>query len=578
MPAPPKPKKGTPDDLAEVERALSVLKGRHPEHERARREDEESRRQRAAQMDTVARSETKRARSRRVTIVAAAVPIIALFAFIAVFGRREMARRARIDAVSETFRVHGFTAIETSLRGSTGALEATAEPGCLLAVSTTTKPVSITRAGVTLSSAPPALFCTCTSERIGVSSPVGGEGGIALLRADAALIGGSRAFAYASFKPASTLVVDEACNEASLDAWIAAKRYPHPLVDDAWLAAAPQRAPLMTAGFHTVAVGRTDTPFVVVEVPKETCLLAVSANAEDPLGLRMKGEATNAAEGRGAVGRCAQTEGTLLVTRAGTGEITVLVAPAARAGGLLGLREVASSAGIAVASAAVPASDRAWDAKQLLLASAIPEAIITTSSAPDVPRDAEARVAAVSLDTPSALTFEIAPDVHASCAPLLDAKTHESLCVFSGVQKWRSPGGGNEAAVGGLARSKLPFWLYTMQAVKDPAALEGITKLFTLARLLSRQGFAPTTLEALVEQPNGVQVLGRTGEDAVVAVGVGPSDPWVYPLTHGAGWDLDGPPQIAMVKPLETVTLITLLKKLPPINSRRTVVFRRQVH
>ena len=88
------------------------------------------------------------------------------------------------------------------------------------------------------------------------------------------------------------------------------------------------------------------------------------------------------------------------------------------------------------------------------------------------------------------------------------------------LQKWRSPRKRRDA-VGGLARSKLPFWLYTMHGVKDPAALEGIVELLALARSLGRDGFTPTTLEALIEQPNRVEVLGRTGEDAVVAVGVG---------------------------------------------------------
>ena len=82
--------------------------------------------------------------------------------------------------------------------------------------------------------------------------------------------------------------------------------------------------------------------------------------------------------------------------------------------------------------------------------------------------------------------------------------------------------------------------------------------------------------EALVEQPTGVEVLGRTGEDAVVAVGVAPSDPFVYPLADDLPWTLDEPPQIALVKPLEKVTLVTSLKKLPPIGTRRTVIFRRQ--
>ena len=579
MPAPPpKPKKATPEDLAEVERAMSVLQGRHPEHERTRREDQETRKRRAGDLAKVAHEGAKRVRSRRFRIVSVVIPIIALFSFIGVFGRREMGRRARIDAVSEAFRPYGFTAIDTSLRGSTGAVEATAEPGCLLAVSTDTKPVTITRAGVSLPSAAPALFCTCTIERIAVSSPVGAGGGIALLRADAALIGGSRAFAYAPFKPASTLIVDEPCSEASLDAWIDAKRYPHPAVDDAWLGAANVRAPLAAAGFHVVALGRGDLPFVVIEMPKESCLIATSASPDDRLGLRLKGGLTFDAEGKATIGRCAQNEATVVLSREGTGEVAALVAPAASVGGLLGLREVGAAAGLPLSAGAVPAADRAWDAKQLLLASAIPEVTISAAAAPDVPFDADARIVALSFETPGALSADLAPPVHSTCEPALDPTTlkttRESVCVFSGPQKWRTGSGGD--ATGGLARSKYPFWLYTMQGINDPAALAALAKLLKLARHLGREGFKPTTFEALIEKGNGVEVLGRTGEDAVVAVGVGPSDPWVYPLTEDADWSLDGPPQIALVKPLEKITLVTELKKLPPIHTRRTVVFRRQ--
>ncbi|CAN5924449.1 hypothetical protein BH11MYX4_BH11MYX4_60210 [soil metagenome] len=572
---PPKPKKG-PDDLAEVERALSVLQGRHPEHERARREDAATRQRRAVEIDSVAQDEAKRVRARRAKLIAVATPVVVLFAFIAIFGRREMARRARIDAVSESFRAAGFTAIDTSLRGSTGAVEATAEAGCMLAVSTHGKPLSITRGGLTLSASPPALFCTCAAEKIAVTSPVGGEGGIALLRAETSLVGGSRAFGFAPFKPASTLVTDEPCADASLDAWVDAKHYPAGAADDAWLKGAPQRALLASAGFHVVALARAEAPFAVVELPKDSCLVVTSAGADDRLAVRLKGEAAAALEGRGSLGRCAQAEGTVVVSREGRGELVVLVGPAAGVGGELGLRETMKSVGLAPSALAVPPGDRSWDAKQVLLASAIPVALIDTAAAPDVPPFAEGRIVALSLETQGALVPELAPGVESSCTPPLGEATREALCIFSGPQKWKSPGGGDNPPVGGLARSKLPFWLYTMSNVRDRAALEGLSKLLTLARSLAREGFAPTTLEALVEQPNGVQVLGRTGEDAVVAVGVAPSDPWVYPLTDGDAWTLDGPPQIALVKPLQQVTLVSMLKQLPPIHTRRTVVFRRQ--
>jgi len=575
MPGPPPKSPKGPEDLHEVERALSVLQGRHPEHERARREDEAARKRRSAEIDTVAQEEGKRVRVRRAKIIGVVTPIVLLFAFIGIFGRREMARRARIDAVSESFRSAGFMPIDTSLRGSTGAAEANAEPGCLLAVSTGTKELTVTHGSVALTGTPPVLFCTCVAERVAISAPVGGQGGVALLRADTAAIGGSRAFGFAAFEPASTLALDSACADASLDAWVEAKHHPAPTPDDAWLTGTEARGALATAGLHVATTVKGVAPLAVVEMPKDSCVVAISAETEDRLALRIKGEPTAAVEGRGTIGRCAQAEGLVIVSRAGTGELTVLVGPAARVGGELGLRELMTSAGFTPSALGLPAADRAWDAKQLLLASAVPESIIDTAAAPDVPKFPEGRVVALSLETEAALAPELATGAASACIPALDKHPHEAVCVFSAEPKWRSPGG-DATPVGGLARAKLPFWLYTMKGVNDPAALEAMAKLFAIARSLGRQGFAPTTLEALVEQPTGVQVLGRTGEDAVVAVGVAPSEPFVYPLADDVPWTLDEPPQIALVKPLEKVTLVTSLKKLPPIGTRRTVVFRRQ--
>lgn len=571
MADPPKPK-GQPDDLAEVDRALSVLKGRHPEHERARREDEQNRTRRAAELDRAARIASGAERSRKIRILAIALPVVALVAFIGMLGRREMVRRGRVEKAAAPYVALGFAMVETSAPSTTGTLETNVDPGCLVAVSTDAAPIKITRAGTTTEGAGPTLFCTCGAERIGLASTVASDGGLVLLRADAALIGGSRAFPFAPFKPGSTLKTDDACNDASLDAWVDAKKYPHPPADDGWLTASPRRAALARAGFHVVASAAPTAPFAVVDLPKDSCMLATSAKETDHLGLRAKGGASLVADALGGLIRCAQTEASLLVTREGAGELVVLVAPAGSAGGLQGVRELALSSGVALGASVMPSVDRAWDAKQILLASQIPEATITTASTPDVPMDRDARVVALSFETPSALSPDTGEEVYSYCDPSLDAKAHESFCVFSGPQKWRAEGG---EAVAGLARSKLPFWLYSMQHASDPLALKGLTQLFRLARHLGREGFAPTTLEAVTELPAGVEVLGRTGEDAVVAVGVAPMAPWVYTLSDADAWTLDDAPRVVPVKPLEKVTLTTSIKNLPPKGSRRTVVFRR---
>jgi hypothetical protein len=575
MPLPPKPK-GQPDDLAEVERALSVLQGRHPEHERARREDEEARTRRAAALDKAARVESTQARSRTLRVAAIAVPVVALLAFVALLGRREMGRRAALEKVADPYRAFGFATVETSAPSATGSLEANVEPGCLLAVSTDGAPIKVTRTAGITEAAGPILFCTCANERVALSSSVSSGGGLVLMRADAAALGGSRAFSFARFKMGATIRSDEACSDAALDAWIDAKRHPPAPAEGPWMAAWPSKAALVSAGFKLTASGAEKWPFVVVDVPKESCLLATSSVPTDHLSVRLKGGVMPIADAVGTIARCAQAEGTMLVSREGKGELVVMVAPAAGIGGLQGLRELAKANGVVIGTSNVPAADRAWDAKQVLLASQIPDGNITTAAAPDVPVDTEARVAALSFETPSALMPETPPDHYSYCDPPLDASMREATCVFSSSQKWRTEAGAE--AVAGIARAKLPFWLFAMQTTNDPMALKGITQLFKLARRLSREGFSPTTLEALTELPTGVEVLGRTGEDAIVAVGVAPSEPFVYALSDGAPWTLDDAPRIVPVKPLEKVTLTSQLKNLPPKASRRTVIFRRQKH
>ncbi|MBX3190810.1 MAG: hypothetical protein KF819_27680 [Labilithrix sp.] len=576
MERPPKPKVPQ-DDLAEVERALSVLQGRHPEHERLRREDQAAQQKRNAKLDAAANIEEAQARSRRLRIALIVAPVALIAIVFAFIFRSEVGRRGRVEEATAALRALGFTLVDMAPRRDPGLLDMSVEPGCYAAVSTHAAPIAISRGGAESQGPGPALFCACTSERVQIKSEVDSSGGVALLRIDSGVIGGSRAFPFAPFKVGSSLKTDEACSEASFDAWLDAKKYPAPVADEAWLRASPSRAPLEAAGFRVVAVAKEEAPFVVIEAPKESCVLATS-DAPSRLSIRMKGGAVEVPETTGTIGRCAQAESTLVVTREGKSDLVVLVAPAGRLGGALGMREVARSGGIAVQTTDVPGADLAWDAKQVLVASGVPTAIINTAATPDVAVDADARVVAVSFETPSALHPELPADVFSYCEPPLDDKTLTSLCVFSGSQRWRTAG---SEAVGGLARSKLPFWLFTMQGVDDPVALKAMTQLFSLARKLSQDGFGATTLEAMTELPTGVEVLGRTGEDAFVAVGVAPVAPWVFPLTVGdaPAWNLAGDPQITPIKVLEKVVASApreTWRSLPPIHKRRTVVFRRQ--
>ncbi|AKU98494.1 hypothetical protein AKJ09_05158 [Labilithrix luteola] len=570
MQGPPKPK-NTPDDLAEVERALSVLKGRHPEHERARREDEEARSRRRASMDAAANVESKRRSSRVLVMGVVTVTVLAAAGVVSMLVVREIARGGRVEKAIAPYRAMGFEVVETSSRSKPGMLDLQAPQGCLLAVSSNDKPIKVERVAGTTEGAGPVLFCMCESERVAVSTDPG-DGGLALLSIDAASLGGSRAFAFSPLTSGTKLVTDQACAETSLDAWIDAKKFPVKPADDKWLTAKPARAPLARSGFKVVATVPPAAPFAVVDLAKESCLLAVADEGATKLALRGHGGTALASSGLEGVAYCTAGEVTVSVEREGQGEVTILSAPATRVGGTEGLEELAHEVGLKALASAPPA-DLAWNAKQLLVASAVPEALVTTTSAPDVVDSAEARVFSLSFKTPGAIAPEAGEDVFSYCEPTLGPNVLESLCLFSGPSKWRISG---PEAVGGIARSKLPFWLLAMQGVNDPVALKEETQLFALARHLKYEGFEPTTLEALTELPNGVEILGRAGEDAVVAVSVAPEAPYVIPLTDGAAWATDGPPRIVPLAPLAKVTLTTGKKSLPSKNVRRTVVFRRQ--
>jgi hypothetical protein len=573
MPGPPPKPKRQPDDLAEVERALSVLKGRHPEHERVRREQEEARVKRLSQMDATARAEHQREIKKRVRGAAIALVGVAVLAVFGLSFRREVVRRGRIEQAADPFRAMGFVVVDTSSRGASVKIDATLDPACLVVASTDPSPIRVTHAHGSFEGPGPVLFCTCQNEHVVATADVSDNGGLALLRVDPAIVGGSKAFAYAPFKPGTTAKTDEACNDHTLDAWIDAKRFPDPKPDAAWLAA-PTRRALVASGAKVLGTLRKGAPFTVVSVPKESCLVATSEDKTDRLSLRMRGGASPFPWASGAFAWCGASELSALVQRDGSGVTNILAIPAANVGGMLGVRELARESGIELGYAGLPAADHAWNAKALLLASSVPENLITTSAAPEVPPDPDARLVAVSFGTPNALLSEGAEGVFSYCEPPIVDATRESLCIYSGEAKWKPA---SAEAVGAVARAKLPFWLFGLSGVNDPVALQAASALATLSRRLKHDGYEPTTIEAVTEVPNGVEVLGRTGEDAVVAVGVMPAPPYVVPYAEdGEPWSLDGEPKTVVLQPLQKATLTTKVKLKAPKDKRRSVVFRRQ--
>jgi hypothetical protein len=85
-------------------------------------------------------------------------------------------------------------------------------------------------------------------------------------------------------------------------------------------------------------------------------------------------------------------------------------------------------------------------------------------------------------------------------------------------------------------------------------------------------------LEGVTELADGVRVTGRAGEDAVVAVGIVPKPPWVFPYTDAVPWDLGDAPRVVELRPGATVKLISSPPPNAPLDKRRTIVFRRAAH
>ena len=125
------------------------------------------------------------------------------------------------------------------------------------------------------------------------------------------------------------------------------------------------------------------------------------------------------------------------------------------------------------------------------------------------------------------------------------------------------------------ARAPYPFWLSTFEAHREPDATARVVELLSLARRLTRDGFEPTVLQGVTELANGIRVVGRAGEDAIVAVGVGSKPPWVFPYTDGVPWDLGDNPRVTPLQPGASVTLSASPAPNIPVDQRRTIVFRR---
>jgi hypothetical protein len=563
-PAPPSQK-----GLDEVERAISVLDGRHPEHERTRRETVAAAEERRRALDKEAAAGSRRRRRRLIVLTANAVAIAAAGTVAWRLIVRTQSIRSSLEREEAPFVAAGLAEIDSNALSGRGTLE-TDVPGrsCFVAVG----PGAAVRAreGAMILEAPGSVgWCACAPGRVALQTA--GTGGLALLRIDASVIGGPLARGWVSFTPSAWGDTDMGCAEASLDDWIGERHAPKAPVDDGWLGASAARGQLKRSGFRVVGGVEPSRPFGLIESTPGDCMIAIAEKGE-PLSLRVTGGARPIVGARGALAWCDAVAATTTVWRDGRGQVVVVAAPGARIGGLLGARECAESASVPVAREAtwLREGDLAWDASALLRASLLSD--VTTTELPSEPGDPDGRVAAIAQSATAKV--EARPsDVVIACDPGRDASAPQrtAVCASAKPVSWFR----RSDAPAVVARASLPVWLSLLSSHQEPDAVARIPEILALARRMGREGFEPTVFEGVVELPDGVRVVGRAGENAVVAIGLGPKAPWVFPFTDSVPWDLGDAPREVDLQPGTAVKLVSTPPPSSPIDKRRTIVFRR---
>jgi len=553
-------------DLEEVERALSVLGGRHPEQVRAERLAAEAAAKRRAQHEAEAAAQARAAWKRRVLAVVAfaCVSAVGFFAWRALAARR--AHEQAIAPLVARYTALGFDELPSALTAPQDRVSVSTIAGdCYAFVASDGAQVYVESPSARADAQSEAVMCTCSSGTVTARA----NGVVRALHIAGSAFGGTIGFAFArqgkDVHP--VLAMDGACNDDMVAAFARGKRYPKQAADGAWLAAHPA---LAAAGFTTFATAPPSSPAVFVESPAARCYVASSGN---DLSLWMLGSSIEKPieHVRGPIAWCTAKEATFIVERTGVpSSIAVVSAPSARVGGVLGLREIARAADLHV-EPWTRADERGALAMDTLRASVVPDPVATACETIDPARAKDARV----------LLFVGAPlttnDLDFRCAPALGAP--EALCVEARSLAWHAPPPKSDADPSpcAVAYGALPYWMSALGESRDASQelLDAELALVAFARKLTARGFFPGVIEGVTEKSDSVEILGRSGDDAIVAVGLWPAPPFVHPYTDGASWTLDGEPRVIPVRGGERVTLSVPRGSVVPIDKRRTVVFRR---
>ena len=369
---PPKPPPKAADRTHGGRTRDLVLEGRHPEHEKLRRRPGPG----SSSAGPRSRSSSRKGRARRLR--AAALVSGTLVAGVAAFFAWRLVARTRglqaaLDEAEAPWLARGFTSVASNLLTAGNTLDAELSgAGCFVALATTDAPLRANAGGAPVVASQSIAWCACgpghaTLEAPPTSAPVG----LAVMRIDAAALGGPFARSWVDFTPGAWDDSGRDCADATARR-VDRRPPPAPVEpDSAWLESDPSRAALRRAGLKVVGAVESTHPFGLVDLPAGSCALAI-ARAAEPLSLRATGGERLLSGARGALAWCGSTPATLTVWREGVSPVAILVGSAARIGGRLGVRETAEAAGISLTSAAVGLrnADLAWNAAALLTASA----------------------------------------------------------------------------------------------------------------------------------------------------------------------------------------------------------------
>ncbi|EYF00936.1 hypothetical protein [Chondromyces apiculatus] len=566
-------------ELAEVERAIAILEGRSEGNAEdlafARKEAERLRDAVTTALDRVDHNmrEARRARIHRALGATLLVGAIAAGAFLILPRARSYvsARATMMEAVDKAaapFLREGFELTESS--SGKAPLTVAGERGrCYVAIAgaeSGTPQVRVERGPVSVEGNSVGL-CGCGMEPL-IFSVKGGEGvELRVLAAPVAVTGGADLLHILPTPPEARVAesADRRCAEEGIDAFITA----HPPAG----AGEARETRVEALGLRRVASAPASTPLVVLPAVKETCFLAQSDDPDDALSLRLPGGERPIQKARGAIVACGRALEGVSVWREGRGELTVFSAPARLAGGLLGMRELATLAG-RTAEVWTPPDDHTFDAEMTLIASGLgplaPGESATTppkGEAPAAP-GAYALFLAASTDKRSLLDVpDKAPDT--LCRPPVHIGVAHGLCLETRPGALGDPG----SFPPGTARAKRPSWLPVVRG--NRAQQERALDVLAFARRMAVSGFELTSLTGFVEIPGGIEVTGRSGEKEIVALVLSQSPPYVYPLTDGPAWTLSGDPQVIQLPAGKSVKLKAVPPLLGPRSSRETILWRR---